>query len=431
MDHFANLSNERNAGHRHVAVRRSISGFRSSLFRSRVSQLVAWYHRSKLTVSMLLLGCLLACQQNLHAQFDGHVQAPMVSSPFPAIPVAYRTSGSDLPTSEVAAEFAAHRSAAARLLRKQASASQSSSGRHDEIEAYYVYRCFVLLQADHQSQRSASQALEAYYGYAALQAASQIQRELIVEIDDLRLTLANLIDKGITVGDTTQQERARIQAADALIQSEYGMQRIHSQLSLLVGSEVGCQLQVDHLQPPSIPYDSVCDLIEQAYCNRRDFAAWDFLSRKLNIDNLPGLRDVVGSTALIPAFPSSLSNRWVDKLVPGRLAKLESELCERQKQLAEIKQSLRKQIAVDVEVAWLDHSAAYQRWELAGQNVASWKERIEQLDRAAELGKAFPEDRITAKLEVKRAELERIQRWNDVQQAHVRLRQAIGDLPTR
>ncbi len=329
------------------------------------------------------------------------------------------------------AHLAASRSTTARLLRSQAQTNRTTSRHKSDDETAALYDCFVQLQADRQAQVSAEKALEAYYGIAALTAASQIQRELILEIDDLKATLLSIVDKGLAVGDLTQLDRARVQALDARLQSESGQSKIRSQLSLLIGNECACVLQIDGLEQPSLPASDVCTLIQQALCSRRDLAAWVLLGDRLNEDNLELASGALNSITMIPLSPIVSKCGILEKLTGSANARTQAEVRNRQRQIQEFECSLRNQITVEVEVAWIDTTTALQRWEYANQSIASWRERLDQLDRAAELGKAFPEDRITSKLELKKSQLELVQRWNDFQQAKAKLRLATGDLPTR
>jgi Outer membrane efflux protein len=331
---------------------------------------------------------------------------------------------------EYIAQLAASQSTAAKLLRSQMQSSRTKSRHKSDGDGVELYNCFVQLQADRQAQISAEKALEAYYGLAALTTAAQIQRELITEIDELKSALLSIVDNGIAVGDLTLLDRARIQAMDALVQSESGSSKIHSQLSLLIGSDYACSLQINGLEQPSLQATDVCALIQQAHCSRRDLAAWVLLGERLSADNLELARGAIGSVTSIPLFPLTSKCGLIEKLTGIANARTQDELHDRQKQIREFQQSLKNQITVEVEVAWVDSTTALTRWEYANQSISSWRERLDQLDRAAELGRVFPQDRITAKLELKKAQLELVQRWNDFQQAKAKLRLAVGDLPT-
>ncbi len=338
-----------------------------------------------------------------------------------------RSSEAQIIAAEFAAELAARRSAAASTFRYQSHVAYAKNRKSAEVQSASLYQRFVNLQADRQAQISAENAMTAYYGLAALQLAEKKQLQLIAEIDQFQDGLQLLQSQGVSIQDNSQLVRARIQAREALLDSQYGIFELRSKLSLMIGSEQACSLNAEY-DSPKRPED-ICTLIDRGFRQRPDLGAWYVLMSSMNSATLELVTSALDNATLVPSRQSIPPCKFLDLVFGKARSQIESELQQRRQQVQQYINNFEQQLRVEIEVAWQDADLKFLRWTLAGETADESAKRLEALEVAAEQGMSLFEKRIEAKLELRKSELEVIRRWFEFQQARTKLLSATGSLP--
>ena len=379
-------------------------------------------------------GLILAVEQayEINPDWPQAVSADEATEDIPKWLLSFQCSGSKLLDDSDIIRLAYARSVTRNLLdRESVAASLTMTSRNAELNSSAsLYRRFLNLQAERQAMLSAEAALRAHYGVRALRRSIRLTDALIEEMNQQIDMLEAAIEKGISVTDLNTLRTSRLEAQSQRIEQLGELASLRSKLALLIGNQCACCYDPTEIGSALPVPTELCEWVHRIDENRSDLMAYRWVASRLTIENLDVARLASSQITGSAAISTSLGRRWLARLFRRNQATLEKELQARKSQISDYGDSLYSRIVSEVEVAWIAQHSAYDRWELAGQVVAKWTDRIAQLESSERLGLPFPLELLTARIEKLRAELRIVERWNDFHQANIQLRSAAGVYPS-
>ncbi len=319
----------------------------------------------------------------------------------------------------------------AQLLRSRARTLVQLYADQDPLacSAAHTVACGLQLQAAGQEDVAAASGMRAYYALLAIAE----QRALLGQAEELNQTQLDkqtaLRGSGLaSATDMSAFERRRLKIRDQALQLTAEERQLRSLLARHTGLDFEDPLlNLERLELQACPLD--CQALQQlALAQRADLGAWRHLTRRTHGDNAAEIAKLLPTLAggwTIPLPEISRLKRLLGHQDDGVLTvHLEREL------------ELILSVQIDTVCQSIESSTAqleinYQRIELARQLVASWQNRIQQLDRLDDQGAGKPELRAEAQSELIQAQADEVQRRLDARLAEIELAEACGGLAGR
>lgn len=297
-------------------------------------------------------------------------------------------------------------------------------------QAANAMACFLQLQASHQQDIGAGTAMRAYYSRIAI----SLQQELIAVgqqmVDDQSKKQDQLLKQGIAAAlDLTSLQRQRIDLQDSGVQAAAQDEQLRNTLYALTDIDYdSCQCLVEPLTIIPSELDCQC-LVHFAMSNRRDLYAWQYLCSQVNEDSAPMFVSLLVTSITGYGIPVPITvglKKWLCS-------------CGDQSNLAE---SMRQELSTVIRgnQSWIEETVltkcselrlAYQRLELEHQRMASWRQRLDQLQRLEALGQTKPDELAAAQAGYLRSQTDEVKRRLDAKLAEVALSETVGGLSIR
>ncbi len=288
---------------------------------------------------------------------------------------------------------------------------------------------FMHMQAAHQEDIGAGTALRAYYTRIVLAQQLALITQALAMSDEEQERLRALLDQGVASGaDRTQFARKRIELLDRAAQVDSQDRQLERVLEHLTdfpftASNPGMEI----LEVRGQPLD--CDgLVDFAFCNRHDLQSWVYLRSQVNQETAPVIAKMLSTVTGGFALPLPDASRIKDLLCRDRYAQLAADL---RRELSCVIQAQRDWIEKTVLEKCSELELAYQRIQFAEEVLASWDERLAQVERLSALGQAVPESVVAAKTERIGAQVELASRRLEAKLAEVELSEACGGISQR
>lgn len=315
----------------------------------------------------------------------------------------------------------------ARVLLQRASTLRESAGAHSR-ETAQLKSTFLRHQAAWQQDLAAASALKAAYTYLALQMQMEILERGLQLVAEQEQIQASLLERKVAIADPTALERQRLELLDQRLVANKNLQQVSSTLHQLA--------RVDACEEIAV-FDSIdvqcselmCDcLVQQAFGRRNDLASWNSVWSGLNAGTAAGVAELISSVAGNVGLPGGSANPltvlWA-KLHAGEI--VERLRCELQVVIDTQRNLIRTTVCQRCQATQI----AYERCQVAEQMRASWRARVQGLERLAELGDARTIELLEARGEVLRAEGTLVQRKLEARLAEVDLAEGCGGLAAR
>lgn len=288
---------------------------------------------------------------------------------------------------------------------------------------------FLNLQAAHQADVGAANAMRAYYTRIALVEQLQLTTAALGRVDAEEEKQRALVEQGLPAGsDLSAFARRRIEIADQRLQLEAQDQQLRNLLVQLTKINALCHgIQGEQLdvQPQSL---DCARLTQLALGCRNDLRGWRLLAKSINVDSAPEfakmIPTLVGGWSLPMPSLGSLKLLLCPPDTSGLAANMKREL----------ELTVSQQIdwicqAVDQKCSQLELN--YRRIELAEQTIESWRARLEQLQQLQASGGGQPEQFAVAQVELLKAQAAEVSRRLEARLAEVDLSEATGGLAQR
>jgi len=288
---------------------------------------------------------------------------------------------------------------------------------------------FLNLQAAHQQDIGAANAMRAYYTRIALVEQLQLTATALGRVDAEEEKQRSLVEQGLPAGsDLSAFTRRRIEIADQRLQLEAQDQQLRNLLVQLTKINALChgiQGEQFDVQPQTLD----CTRLKQiALSCRYDLRGWRLLAKSLNVDSAPEFAKMIPTLVGGWSLPMPSLGSLKLLLCPPDTAGLAANM------KRELELTVAQQIdwicqAVDQKCSQLELS--YRRIELAEQTIESWRARIEQLQQLQASGGGRPEQFAVAQVELLKAQAAEVSRRLDARLAEIDLSEATGGLAQR
>lgn len=293
-----------------------------------------------------------------------------------------------------------------------------------------LHRKIVADAANDARNRSAGDALEAYYQLAEAEGRAQLLRLSLAEVDQTLRRIQELIDKGVRpAAEANPIRRQRNELHADAVQLQLSIEQLNVRLKVLLG--LGCAADEFRLWPLTdlavVADDTdLCEVVRIGLERRPDLVLLRRLLRDLNFQTLAVVKQMLGGINVLlsgPPMPQpTVANAFgsvMVRLVGGGVDKyrrqLRSLLAEREQQAASEIRLAVKQVELHFQLTEL----ARQRVELAGRKVAEEEEKKEK-------GMGSEADLTRARLDLFKARGELLHTVAGWEIARARLRQAQG-----
>lgn len=288
---------------------------------------------------------------------------------------------------------------------------------------------FLCLQAKHQEDAAAANALRAYYGRIAVAEQLRLTQQGMQLTDEQRRKQQSLRSSGVAGGvDLSEFDRRELEIQDKQLQlfsQERQLRNLLAQTARLDYRQE--EVIQEPLEVCECPLD--CDAIaQQAMLLRHDLRGWQLLAAQVNPSSAPVFARMLGTLVGGWGLPMPTVSGLKMLLHPPDHSKLSSNL-RREIDLAVNAQ--RERVVQEVHEKCAKTSLAYERIEIARQVISSWEARLEQLEQLEQLGNAQPEQRAVVRGELLKARGEEISRRLEARNAEIDLAEATGGLSDR
>lgn len=296
-------------------------------------------------------------------------------------------------------------------------------------QAAQVLANFLCMQAEHQEDIGAASAMRAYYTRIALVEQQNIAALSLALIDSEEQAQAAIQERGLAAGtDLSSFERLRIEVMDKRLVMESQERQLRCLLSQLTGLDYAMnEVQHEQLEIFESPLD--CNRLKAfALRMRSDLRAWIYLSRHINEESAPIFAGML--TTLIGGYglPIPTISGLKQLLCPPDYSCLAANM---KHEVDLTVETHRKWICQAVDEKCNKLLLAYQRIRLAQQLVASWEERLLQLDQLESRGEGQAAESAKARSELLKARSEEVSRRLDAKLAEIDLSEACGGLSLR
>lgn len=319
----------------------------------------------------------------------------------------------------------------AKQLRQHATATQELYREGDECErqAANAIARFLQQQADHQQDVAAAIALRAYYVHSAIGEQFQLAKKSVAALEEQRERQLAIVEKGFAAAiDLTSLDREAITLRLQRLQLEQRSRQVTDSLNDAM------RLKYDWLtsqtEPLEVRIQSIdADyLVQFALTHRSDLLAIQCLGTQINSGTAPLLASVVRSASGMVSLP--LPKRcFVDRML-------------RREDNTELADNLKESIALtyeaqsnairrDVSEKSISLELAYKRITLSQETTATWRKRVEQLERVDELGNGRPADLVIAQSSLLAAQAMEVERRLEARMMEIALAEACGGLYCR
>jgi hypothetical protein len=319
----------------------------------------------------------------------------------------------------------------AQALRARGTTIHQAYAEEDECQrrAAQAIANFLNLQACHQEDIAAANALRAYYTRIAV--AEQLQlgnesRALVAEELDKQQAA---LHSGLTTGvDLSAFTRRGLEIDDLQLQ----LRSQDRQLRDLLAQLARCHYETEevlqeelHVQPGDIDCQG---LVTFALSHRYDMRSWLLLSSQVNETSAPILARLLSTAVGGFGLPLPIVGGLKSLFCPLDVSKLASNL---RRELS---------LAVETQRRWIEQTVlekcaqvelGYERLQLSQQTVASWHERRSQLQRLRQLGQSQPDQMAAAQVGWLQSRADEIRRRLEARLAEIDLAEATGELSRR
>ena len=296
-------------------------------------------------------------------------------------------------------------------------------------QAAQVLANFLCMQAQHQEDIGAASAMRAYYTRVALVEQRSILASSLSLVHSEEQAQAAIQEGGLAAGtDLSSFERLRIEITDKRLVMESQERQLRCLLSQLTGLNYAMD-EVRHEQLEVFEASLDCDRLKAfALSMRHDLRAWIYLSRHINEESAPIFAGML--TTLVGGYglPIPTISGLKQLLCPPDYSCLAANM---KHEVDLTVETHRKWICQAVDEKCNKLLLAYQRIHLAQQMVASWEERLAQLDQMESQGEGQAAESAKARTELLKAKSEEVSRRLDAKLAEIDLSEACGGLSSR
>lgn len=298
-----------------------------------------------------------------------------------------------------------------------------------ERQAAYDLNHFLVLQSKHQEDIGAASALRAYYTRISLTEQLALTQDFLARVQTEESKQNAAQEGGLPAGtDLSSFGRSRIEILDKQLQVLSKDRQLRCLISELTGYDYGMyEICAERLTIHPVTID--CPTLKQiGLATRKDLRGWVFIAGRVNETSAPIFARMLGT--LIGGWGMPLPKVCGLKylLCPPDYATLARNLKHELELTAE---THRRWICQAIEEKCENLKLAYQRIDLANQTIASWEDRIAQLQRLEEQGESEPAQLADARKELLLARSEEINRRLDARIAEVEVAEAIGGISDR
>jgi hypothetical protein len=290
--------------------------------------------------------------------------------------------------------------------------------------------CFLELQAAHQEDLGAASALRAYYSRIGL-----YEQQALIEagrkaVDLQQSKQQRLADRGLGVGfDFSSLERKRLDLQEQQLEVDYSDRQLRELLCSLSGLDYQVsQMEVEPLLIQAAQLDREA-LSAIAIRDRFDLQAWRYLRSRIDPDSAPMaagiLGPAVGGFGLPLTSLGKLKQLLHQSMDPSTLAE------SLRRELAALSQAQEEQVRQSVHERSNELQLAYERHRIELQRMASWENRLAQLERLKELGKSSAEEKAEVEAGLLNSRSLETARRLEAKLAEVDLAEAVGGLAGR
>jgi hypothetical protein len=274
-------------------------------------------------------------------------------------------------------------------------------------------------------QTMSANAVKIHFAIAACLHANELFNETQVMLAKQHQVQAQLVSKGIPIPDDMLIQRLSTTLDDKRIENHAKLAGLRIVLAGLISHQCACNHSPIE-DPNIVPSDiDLCERIEQAMQCRCDLITMQRLRGTINADTLSAWNSLGAMLSGTPS--SSCCKNLLCKLISSHLHRdeMEQAVAARRKWLDDLIVERRKQISIEVELAFERKKCAALRWANAKQQVKEWETRIAQLEKLSDAHSHLAELNIAQSNRIQ-TEGEQIERWLEWHQADIDLLLAIG-----
>ncbi len=326
------------------------------------------------------------------------------------------------------AALAASTANLAGLLQLEAAAGPERA--HHPSRARLTQQQIVLLVSLEARNRAAGAALEAYFQLAKAEASDDLVTAGLRTVQDAVRKTEDILKGALRPAvelDVWQRQQFKFQAEQ--IQTRNQIEQLNDRLRGLLGFAESPNAryfwpQIDAPVPPAVA--DVEGAVALALARRPELRLLRCLSNDLDAETLEAIRPLLHTVSPLlgnrpaPDHPCLAVLRLLTSTGPVR----EREVAVRRQQLTELLAERERSAAAEVRQAAHDLNAHRRLAEIARQQAASWKAKVDDLEKRGAGGLASFADIATARLEWYRARADVVAELAAVRAADVRLRQA-------
>ncbi len=288
---------------------------------------------------------------------------------------------------------------------------------------------FLNMQATHQQDIGAASALRAYYTRIAIAEQLQLADDSQHLVEDEKAKQQAVRQGGLAaVTDLSAFDRRRLEIEDQRLQLLSQDRQLRTLLAQLALRDYGMHAAgQERLDVRPHPLD--CARLQQlALAGRCDLRGWTYLWRQTNETSAPEFAKIISTVVGGFGLPLPTMTGLKMLLCPPDTEQLADNM---RRELSLTVETHRRWICQAVEEKCAKLHLAYQRIELAQQTIASWNERLKQLEQVEQMGKPDPEQLATARIGWMTARAEEIARRLDARSAEIDLAESLGGLCNR
>jgi hypothetical protein len=333
-------------------------------------------------------------------------------------------------TRELSAEetqsLAAANSKLANLMELESQAVAAAGKYKKTARLAALQQQLLCLRAIHERNQSASQALQAFYKLAEVRANGPAAQNSLSQLGRMQDDLQKVKEQGLKVtADQTALSRKQLEVHDQRQQLDLGNAQLSEQLRGLIGMNPGEPTRlVPHTNWKLIVEPIDVDVaIEIGMQTRADLAALRLLLSELDAQTLPAARRGLSQADPALGVPAPTLGLF-HKFFQGDSAACELGI--RRAQLTELLETREQQVASEIRLAIREIETRLKQAAIAGETLASWRQRISDLKALREVGSATPLEIQQAGLELAAAEAALLKQVIAVRLAEVKLKEAQG-----
>lgn len=288
---------------------------------------------------------------------------------------------------------------------------------------------FLNHQASYQEDIAAASGLRSYYARIAVQEQLQLSQQALGLVEREQSKHQTALQQGLATGvDASAFERRRLEIDDQQLQLRSQDRQLRSLLAQLARTDYDAEsVQQEQLDVRATELD--CQQLQSiALASRCDLRGWSNLANQVTETSIPLIGQMLATAEGGFGLPLPAMAGLKKLLCPPDLTDLVESI---RRELNAAVEAQRRWICQTVEEKCHKLELAYRRIELAQQTVASWQQRMEQLEQLENLGDGAVGEHAAARVGLLKARAEEITRRLEARSAEIDLAEAVGGLARR